>query len=136
MIAIPLILWESLGWDTLSYLVEFPSKPIRPSRRVRRSVSRHKRSRNLGKSLFFGCVIWAVFMGSILIPTAAFTGPDHPFSLMGRRVQGARNRIERLNEAVELTPSTVWQFQVLEMKKLFKETQEKQRMRPMVATMN
>jgi hypothetical protein len=52
-------------------------------------------------------------MGSILIPTAAFTGPDHPFSVMGRQVQGARNRIERLNEAVELTPSTFWQFQVL-----------------------
>jgi hypothetical protein len=64
-------------------------------------------------------------MGSILIPTASFTGPDHPLSLMGRQVQGARNRIERLNEAVELTPSTFWQVQVLEMKKLLKETQEK-----------
>jgi hypothetical protein len=99
-------------------------------------VIRHKRSRNLGRSLFFGCVTWAVLMGSILIPTAAFAGPDPPFSVMGRQVQGARNRIERLNEAVELTPSTFWQFWVLEKKKLLKETQEKQRMRPMVATMN
>jgi hypothetical protein len=64
-------------------------------------------------------------MSSILIPTVAFTGPDHPFSVMGRQVQGARNRIDRLNEAVELTPSTFWQFQVLEMKKLLKETKEK-----------
>jgi hypothetical protein len=125
MIAIPLFLWASLGWDTLSYLVGSPSKPILPSRHVRRAVIRHKRSRNLGRSLFFGCVTWAVLMGSILIPTAAFTGPDHPFLVMGRQVQGARNRIERLNEAVELTPSTFWQFQVLEIKKLLKETQEK-----------
>jgi hypothetical protein len=64
-------------------------------------------------------------MGRILIPTAAFTGTDHPLSVMGRQVQGARNRIERLNEAVELTPSTSWHFHVLEMKKLLKETQEK-----------
>jgi hypothetical protein len=64
-------------------------------------------------------------MGSILIPTAAFTGTDHPFSVIGRQVQGARNRIDRLNEEVELTPSTFWQFQVLEMKKLSKETKEK-----------
>jgi hypothetical protein len=68
---------------------------------------------------------WAVLMGSILIPTTAFTGPDHPLSVMGRQVQGARNRIVLLNETVELTPSTFWQFQVLEMKKLLKETQEK-----------
>jgi hypothetical protein len=124
-ISIPLFLWAPLGWDTLSYLVGSPSKPILPSRRVRRAVSRHKRSRNLGKSLFFGCVTWAVLMGSILIPTAEFTGPDHLFSVMGRQVQGARNRIEQINEAGELTPSTFWQFQVLEMKKLLKETQEK-----------
>jgi hypothetical protein len=64
-------------------------------------------------------------MGSILIPTATFTSLDHPFSVMGRQVQGAKKRIERLNEAAELTPSTFWQFQVLEMKKLSKETQEK-----------
>jgi hypothetical protein len=125
MIAIPLFLWAPLGWDTLSYLVGSPSKPILPSRRIRRAVIRHKRSRNLGRSLFFGCVKWAVLTGSILIATAAFTGPDHPFSVMGRQVQGAQNRIKRLNEAVELTPSTFWQFQVLEMKKLLKETQEK-----------
>jgi hypothetical protein len=125
MIAIPLFLWASLGWDTLSYLDGSPSKPILPSRRVRRAVIRHKRYLNLGRSIFFGCVTWAVLMGSILIPTAAFTGPGRPLSVMGRQVQGARNRIDRLNEAVELTPSTFWQFQVLEMKKLLKETKEK-----------
>jgi hypothetical protein len=66
-----------------------------------------------------------VLDGQHPVSTAAFTGPDHPFSVMGRQMQGAQNRIERLNEAVELTPSTFWQFQVLEMKKLLKETQEK-----------
>jgi hypothetical protein len=125
MLVIPLFLWASLGWDTLSYLVGSPSKPILPSRRVRRAVSQHKRSRKLGKSLFFEYVTWAVSMRSILISIAVFTGPDHPLLVMGRQVQGARNRIERLDEAVELTPSTFWQFQVLEMKKLLKETKEK-----------
>jgi hypothetical protein len=38
-ILIPLFLWVSLGWVTLSYLVGSPSKPILPSRRVRRAVS-------------------------------------------------------------------------------------------------
>jgi hypothetical protein len=44
---------------------------------------------------------------------------------MGRQVQGAQSRIERLNEAFELTPGTFWQFQMLEGEKLWKETQAK-----------
>jgi hypothetical protein len=60
-------------------------------------------------------------MGIILIPTAAFTGHPYPFSVMARQIKGTHHCIERLNEAVELTPSTLWQFQMLEGKKLWKE---------------
>jgi hypothetical protein len=125
MIAIPLFLLTSLGWDTLAYFFGYSSKPILPSHCVRLTVSQHERSSNLGKLLFFRCVTWAVLMDRILIPTATFTGPDHPFSVMRRQVQGARKRIERLNEAVELTPNMFWQFQMLKGKILLKETQEK-----------
>jgi hypothetical protein len=57
-------------------------------------------------------------MVSILIPTAAFTGPPHPFSVMARQIKGPQNRIERLDEAVELAPITFWRFQMLKGKVL------------------
>jgi hypothetical protein len=62
-----------------------------------------------------------VLVGSILVPTATFEGASHPFSVIKRQLMGAYSCIQRLNEAVDLSPSTLWQFQVLEANKLWKE---------------
>jgi hypothetical protein len=78
-------------------------------------------------SLLFGIMAWMVLGGSILIPTATFQGPVHPFSTLTRQLEGAYTRIQRLDEAVDLSPSTFMQYQSLEAKKLWKEikTEEK-----------
>jgi hypothetical protein len=78
-------------------------------------------------SLFSGSIAWMVFFVSILIPTSAFQGPAHPFSTLTRQLEGAYTRIQRLGEAVDLSPSTFMQYKSLEAKKLWKEikTEEK-----------
>jgi hypothetical protein len=62
-----------------------------------------------------------VLVGSILIPTAAFQGPAHPFSTVTMQLKGAYTRIQRLDKAVDLSPLTFVQYQSLEAKKLWKE---------------
>jgi hypothetical protein len=122
MIAIPLFWQSTIFWDTLEYFVGTPCTPNTPSRRVKRSVARHKRRKNCNMpSLFFGSMAWMVLVGSILIPTAAFQGPAHPFSTLTRQLEGAYTCIQRLDEAVDLSPSTFMQYQSLEAKKLWKE---------------
>jgi hypothetical protein len=122
MIAIPLFWQSTIFWDTLAYFVGTPCTPNTPSRRVKRSVARHKRRKNCNMtSLFFGSMAWMVLVGSILIHTAAFQGTAHPFSTLTMQLEGAYTRIQRLNEAVDLSPSTFMQYQSLEAKKLWKE---------------
>jgi hypothetical protein len=112
LIAIPLFWKSTIFWDTLAYFVGTPCTPNTPSRRVKRSVARHKRRKNCNMtSLFFGSVGWMVLVGSILIPTAAFQGPVHPFSMVMMQLKGAYTRIQRLDEAVDLSPSTLVQYQ-------------------------
>jgi hypothetical protein len=109
-------------WDTLAYFVGMPCTPNTPSRRVKRSVARRKRRKNCNMTyLFFGSVRWMVLVGSILIPTAAFQGAAHLFSMVTIQLKGAYTRIQRLDEAVDLSPSTFIQYQSLEAKKLWKE---------------
>jgi hypothetical protein len=71
--------------------------------------------------MFFGSVGWIVLVGSILIPTAVFQGPVHPFSTVMMQLKGAYTRIQRLDEAVDLSPSTFLQYQSLEAKNMWKE---------------
>jgi hypothetical protein len=107
---------------TLAYFVGTPFTPNTPSRRVKRSVARHKRRRNYNMTfMFFGSMGWMVLVGSISIPTAAFQGPAHPFSMVTMKIKGAYTRIQRLDEAVDLSPLTFVQYQSLEAKKLWKE---------------
>jgi hypothetical protein len=121
MIAIPLFWQSTIFWDTLSYFVGTSCSPNTPSRRVKRSVARNKRRKNCNMpSLFFGSMAWMVQGGSILIPTATFQGPAHPFSTVTRQLKGAYTRIQRLDEAVDLSPSTFIQYQSLEAHKLWK----------------
>jgi hypothetical protein len=79
------------------------------------------------QSLFFRIMVWMVLGGSILIPTATFQGPAQPFSTVTRHLKGAYTRIQRLDEAVDWSPSTFIQHQSLEANKLWKEikTEEK-----------
>jgi hypothetical protein len=122
MIAIPLFWQSTIFWYTLAYFVGTPFPPNTPSRRVKRSVARHKRRKNCNMpSLFFGSMAWMVLVGSILIPTAALQGPAHPFSTLTRQLEGAYTHIQRLDEAVDLSPSTFMQYQSLEAHKLWKE---------------
>jgi hypothetical protein len=55
------------------------------------------------------------------VPTAAFEGESHPFSVIKIQLRGAYSCMQRLDEAVDLSPSTLWQFQFLEANKLWKE---------------
>jgi hypothetical protein len=71
-------------------------------------------------SLFFGSMAWMVLVGSILIPAAAFQGPANPLSTLTMQLKGAYTCIQRLEEAVDLSPSTFMQYQSLEAKKLWK----------------
>jgi hypothetical protein len=71
--------------------------------------------------LFFGSVGWMVLVGSILIPMAAFQGTAHPFSMVMMQLKGAYTHIQRLDEAVDFSPSNFVQYQSLEAKKLWKE---------------
>jgi hypothetical protein len=71
--------------------------------------------------MFFGRVGWMVLVGSILIPTDAFQGLAHTFSTVTMQFKGAYTRIQRLDEAVDLSPSTFVQYQSLEARKLWKE---------------
>jgi hypothetical protein len=122
LIAIPLLWQSTIFWATLAYFFGTPCTPNTPSRRVKRSVARHKRRKNCNMtSLFFGSMAWMVLVGSILIPTAAFQGPAHPFSTLTMHIKGAYTRIQRLDEAVDLSPPTSMQYQSLEAKKLWKE---------------
>jgi hypothetical protein len=122
LITIPLFWQSMMFWDTLACFLGMPCTPNTPSRRVKRSVARHKRSKNCNMpSLFFGRVGWMVLLGSMLIPTAAFQGPAHPFSTVMMQLKGEYTRIQRLDEAVEFSPSTFVQYQSLEAKKLWKE---------------
>jgi hypothetical protein len=121
LIAIPLFWQSTIFWDTLAYLVGTPCTPTTHSRRVKRSVAQHKRRKNCNMtSLFLGSVGWMVLVGSILIPTAAFQGPAHPFSTVTIQLKGAYTRIQRLDEAIDLSPSTFVQYQSPEAKKLWK----------------
>jgi hypothetical protein len=72
-------------------------------------------------SLFFRSVGWMVLVGSIMIPTAAFQGPAHPFSTVTMKLKESYTSIQRLDEAVDFSPSTFVQCQSLEAKKLWKE---------------
>jgi hypothetical protein len=95
---------------------------------TKRSVARHKRRKNCNMpSLFFGSMASMVLVGSILIPKATFQGPAHPFSTLTRQLEGAYTCIQRLDEAVDLSPSTFMKYQSLEAKKWWKEikTEEK-----------
>jgi hypothetical protein len=122
LIAIPLCWQSTIFWDTLAYFVGTTCTPNTPSRRVKRSVARHKRRDNCNMtSLFLGSMAWMVLVGSILIPTAAFQGPVHPFSTLTMQLEGAYTRIQRLDEAVDLSPLTFMQYQSLEAKKMWKE---------------
>jgi hypothetical protein len=122
LIAIPLFWQSTIFWDTLAYFVGTPCTTNTPSRRVKRSVARHKRRNNCNMtSLFFGSMAWMFLVRSILIPTAAFQGPAHPFSTLTMQLEGAYTRIQRLDEAVDLSPSTFMQYQSLEANKLWKE---------------
>jgi hypothetical protein len=122
MIAIPLFWQSTIFWDTLAYFVGTPCTPNTPSRRVKRSVARHRRRKNCNiPSLFFGSMACMVLGGSILIPTSTFQGPVHPFSTVTRQLKGAYTCIQRLDEAVDLSPSTFMQYQSLKVKKLWKE---------------
>jgi hypothetical protein len=128
MISIPLFWQSNIFWDTVAYLVGTPCPADTPPRRVKRSVARHKRRKKCNMpSLFFGGMTWMVLGGSILIPTATFQGPAHPFSTVTRQLEGAYTRIQRLDEAVDLSPSTFMQYQSLEAKKLWKEIKSKQK---------
>jgi hypothetical protein len=90
LIAIPFFWQSTIFWDTLAYFVGTPCTPNTPSRRVKQSVARHRRRKNCNMmSLFFGSVGWMVLVGSILIPMAAFQGPDHPFSTLTMQLKGA-----------------------------------------------
>jgi hypothetical protein len=71
--------------------------------------------------MFFISVGWIVLVGSIFIPTAMFQGQAHPLSTVTMRLKGAYTRIQRLNEAVDLSLSTFLQYQSLETMKLWKE---------------
>jgi hypothetical protein len=53
MIAIPLFWQSTIFWDTLAYFVSTPCSPNTPSRRVKRSVARHKRRKNCNMPYFF-----------------------------------------------------------------------------------
>jgi hypothetical protein len=122
MIAIPLFWKSTIFWYTLSYFVCTSCSPNTPSRRVKRSVARYKRQKNCNMpSLCFGSMAWMVLGRSILIPTANFQGPVHPFSTVTRQLKGAYTRIQRLDEAVDLSPSTFIQYQSLEAHKQWKE---------------
>jgi hypothetical protein len=122
LIAIPLFWQSTIFWDTLAYFVSTPCTPNTPSRRVKGLVARHKRRKNCNMtSLFFGSMAWMVLVGSILIPTSAFQGPAHPFSTLTMQLEGAYTRTQRLDDAVDLSPSTFIQYQSLEAKKLWKE---------------
>jgi hypothetical protein len=113
-------------WDTLAYFAGTPCTPNTPSRRVKRSVARHNRRKNCNMtSLFFGSMARMVLIGSILIPTAAFQGPVHPFLTLTMQIEGAYTRIQSLDEAVDLSPSTFMQYESLEAKKLWKEIKKK-----------
>jgi hypothetical protein len=57
----------------------------------------------------------------ILIPTAVFHGPAHPFSMVTMQLKGAYNRIQRLDKVINLSPVTFIQYQSLEAQKLRKE---------------
>jgi hypothetical protein len=71
--------------------------------------------------MFFGSLGWMVLVRRILIQTAAFQGPVHPFSTVTMQLKGAYTRTQRLDEVVDLSPSTFVQYQSLEAKKLWKE---------------
>jgi hypothetical protein len=122
LIAIPLFWQSTIFWDTLAYFFGTPSTPNTTSRRVKHSVAQHKRRKNCNMTyLFFISVGWIVLVGSILIPTAAFQGSAHPLSTVMMQLKGAYTLIQRLDEAVDLSPSTFLQYQSLEAKKLCKE---------------
>jgi hypothetical protein len=77
LIAIPLFWKSTIFLDMLAYFVGTQCTPNTPSRRVKRSVAQHKRRKNCNIiSLFFRSMVWMVFIGSILIPTASFQGPN------------------------------------------------------------
>jgi hypothetical protein len=112
LIAIPLFSQSTFVWDTFTNFVETPCTPNTPPRRVKRAVARHKSKKNCNMtSLFFGSMGWMVLVGSILIPTAAFQGLAHPFSTVMMQLKGAYTCIQRLDEAVDLSPSTFVQYQ-------------------------
>jgi hypothetical protein len=128
MITIPLFWHSTIFWDTLAYFVGTPCTPNTPLRRVKRSVAPHKRRNNCNMtSMFFGIVGWMVLVGIILIPTAKFQGPVHPFLMSTMQIKGAYTLIQRLDKAVDLSPSTFVQYQSVEAKRLWKEftTEEK-----------
>jgi hypothetical protein len=70
---------------------------------------------------------WMVLGISILIPTATFQRPVHPFSTVTRQLKGAYTRIQRLDKAVDLSPSTLIQYHSLEAHKLWKEIKKEEK---------
>jgi hypothetical protein len=122
LIAISFFWKSAMCMDILAYFVGTPCTPNTPSHRVKRSVARHKRRKNCNMTyLFFGSMGWIVLVGSMLIPMAVFQGAAHPFSTVTMQLKGAYTRIQRLDEAVDLSPSTFLQGQSLEGNKLRKE---------------
>jgi hypothetical protein len=84
------------------------------------AMSERRKNYNM-TSLFFRIVGYMVLVGSILIPTAAFQGPAHPLLMVTMQLKGAYTRIQRLDEAFDLSLSFFVQYKSLEAKKIWRE---------------
>jgi hypothetical protein len=114
VIAIPSFFISEIMWDSVAYLFSDISKTSTPTRRVRRSVVRHKRRRSRSPSLFFGHLTWLVLATSVLVKTSAFQGPVHPFSIAKMQLESTYGHILRLDTAVELSLGTFLKYHEME----------------------
>jgi hypothetical protein len=67
-------------------------------------------------------LLWLILATRILVKTAAFQGPAHPFSTAKMQLESTYGRILRLDAAVELSPGTFLHYHAMEAKKFWKES--------------